>query len=101
MLLDAGGDAEGWQRVESRKLCGGAAVAESLKLEIQGVGEGRWCSEGVRGVVEGSSGRGREKARKILEVLRVGEKEDGEEVDWEAVMKVRVTRARQNQRNSV
>ncbi|KAI3454550.1 hypothetical protein Pfo_011213 [Paulownia fortunei] len=51
--------------------------------------------EVLREVAETGSERAREKARRILEGLRGPEEsEEGEEVDWEAVMKGGVTRAR-------
>lgn len=63
-------------------------------LRFKGLAREAKVSEVLREVVEMGSERTREKAQKILEVLRGRDEEDQDEVDWEAVIQGRVSRAR-------
>lgn len=63
-------------------------------LRFKGLARDAGAAEVLREVVESGGERSREKARWILNGLRRPEEEEGDEVDWEAVMKVGVTRAR-------
>lgn len=64
-------------------------------LRFKGLAREAKLSEVLREVVEIGSERAREKGQRILEVLRGRDEEDDrDEVDWEAVMKGRVSRAR-------
>ncbi|KAK6123414.1 hypothetical protein DH2020_042837 [Rehmannia glutinosa] len=64
-------------------------------LRFKGLARDAGAVEVLREVAEMGGERAREKARRILEELRGPEEaEEGAEVDWEAVMKGGVTRAR-------
>ncbi|KAL2243996.1 UNVERIFIED_CONTAM: U-box domain-containing protein 38 [Sesamum indicum] len=64
-------------------------------LRFKGLARDAGAVEVLRNVVDTGSNRAREKAGRMLEVLRgPKEAEDGAEVDWEAVMKEGVSRPR-------
>ncbi|KAH7532556.1 hypothetical protein FEM48_Zijuj04G0032900 [Ziziphus jujuba var. spinosa] len=71
----------------TRESCVAALYSLSFGgLRFKGLAKAAGAMEVLRKVERGGSERSREKARKIIEVMKAREKEEEEEVDWEALL---------------